>query len=117
MDNPAHNKNIPDDAILNPANYNVKFEINTLKPYNKSRIILNVGTVEDGEAYIWQPPYDSKGQWRTITIPYEEMVAKYTVKPVVNPAGYWSRLLIFGGDDFDADIAFDNLRIVPKTTK
>jgi hypothetical protein len=111
---PVHSKNIPDAAIMNPADYNVKFEINTVKPYNKSRIIFNVGTVEDNDGYIWQPPYDSKGQWHTITIPYEEMVAKYKVKPVVNPAGYWTRILIFGGDDFDADIAFDNLRIVPK---
>lgn len=111
---PVHSKNIPDDAILNPANYNVKFEVNTLKPYNKSRIILNVGTPEDNDAYIWQPPYDSKGQWHTITIPYEDMVARYKVKPVVNPNGYWTRILIFGGDEFDADIAFDNLRIVPK---
>ncbi len=111
---PTFSKNIPDAAIMNPADYNVKFEINTLKPYNKSRIILNVGTAEDNDAYIWQPPYDSKGQWHTITIPYEEMVAKYKVKPTINPAGYWARILIFGGDDFDADIAFDNLRIVPK---
>lgn len=114
-DMPNHSKNIPDDAILNPANYNVKFEINTLKPFNKNRIILNVGLVaEDNEAYIWQPPYDSKGQWNTITIPFEEMVAKYKTKPVISTDGYWSRILIFGGDDFDADIAFDNLRIVPK---
>lgn len=110
-----HSKNIPDDAIQNPANYNVKFEINTLKPYNKNRIILNVGLVaEDNNAYIWQPPFDSKGQWATVTIPFEEMVAKYATKPVVSPSGYWTRILIFGGDDFDADIAFDNLRIVPK---
>jgi hypothetical protein len=111
---PNHSKNIPDAAILNPSDYNVKFEINTLKPYNKSRIILNVGTEEDNDAYIWQAPYDSKGQWHTITIPYEDMVAAYKKKPVVNPNGYWSRILIFGGDEFDADIAFDNLRIVPK---
>lgn len=111
---PNKSKNIPDAAILNPVDYNVKFEINTLKPYNKSRIIFNVGTEEDNNAYIWQPPYDSKGQWHTITIPYEEMVARYAKKPVVNPAGYWTRILIFGGDEFDADIAFDNLRIVPK---
>jgi hypothetical protein len=114
-DMPAHNKTIPDDAILNPANYNVKFEINTLKPYNKNRIILNVGlTAEDNNGYIWQPPYDSKGQWNTITIPFDEMVAKYATKPVVSPAGYWTRILIFGGDDLDADMCFDNLRIVPK---
>jgi hypothetical protein len=113
VDMPNHSKNIPDDAILNPAGYNVKFEINTLKPFNKNRIILNVGTLEDNDAYVWQPPYDSKGLWNTITIPFEEMVAKYKNKPVVNPNGYWSRILIFGGDDLDADICFDNLRIVP----
>jgi len=114
-DNPNHSKNIPADAIQNPSNYNVKFEINTLKPYNKNRIIFNVGlTAEDNDAYVWQPPYDSKGQWNTITIPFEEMVAKYKTKPVVSPSGYWTRILIFGGDDLDADISFDNLRIVPK---
>jgi hypothetical protein len=111
----AHSKNIPDDAILNPANYNVKFEINTLKPYNKNRIILNVGlTAEDNNGYIWAAPYDSKGQWNTIVIPFEEMVAKYATKPVISPSGYWTRILVFGGDDLDADMAFDNLRIVPK---
>lgn len=122
---PVHSKNIPDAAITNPSDYYVKFEINTLKPYNKSRIILNVGQsidpaasdqslAQDNNAYIWQPPFDTKGQWQTVTIPYEDMVAKFTVKPVVSPSGYWTRILIFGGDDFDADISFDNLRIVPK---
>lgn len=112
---PNHSKNIPDDAILNPANYYVKFEVNTLKPYNKSQIILNVGLIaEDNNAYIWRPPYDTKGQWQTVTIPFEDMVASYTTKPVISPSGYWSRILVFGGDDFDADMCFDNLRIVPK---
>jgi hypothetical protein len=122
---PNHSKNIPDAAILNPADYNVKFEINTLKPYNKSRIIFNVGLsappgstkpedAQDNEAYVWQPPFDTKGQWQTVTIPYQDMVAKFKVKPVVNPNGYWNRIMLFGGDDFDADICFDNLRVVPK---
>lgn len=122
---PSHSKNIPDAAILNPADYNVKFEVNTLKPYNKSRIILNVGLsappgstdetqAQDNNGYFWQPPYDTKGQWQTVTIPFEDMVASYARKPVVNSKGYWNRILIFGGDDFDADISFDNLRIVPK---
>lgn len=112
---PNHSKNIPDEAILNPAAYNVKFEINTLKPYNANRISFNIGlSAEDNDAYIWAPPYDSKGQWRTVTIPYEDMVAKYKTKPVINPNGYWSRILIFGPGDLDADICFDNLRIVPK---
>ena len=122
---PNHSKNIPDAAILNPADYNVKFEVNTLKPYNKSRVVLNVGLsappgvtdesqAQDNNGYVWQPPYDTKGQWQTVTIPYNELVASYARKPVVNPNGYWNRILIFGGDDFDADICFDNLRVVPK---
>jgi len=114
-DMPNHSKNIPAEAIQNPANYNVKFEINTLKPYNANTIRLNVGLqAEDNDAYIWQPPYDSKGQWNTITIPFEEMVASYKTKPTVSSSGYWSRILIFGPGDLDADICFDNLRIVPK---
>jgi hypothetical protein len=112
---PVHAKNIPDDAIQNPAGYNVKFEINTLKPYNSNSIRLNVGLLgEDNNAYVWQPPYDSKGQWNTVTIPYEDMVASYTTKPVISSSGYLSRILIFGPGDLDADICFDNLRIVPK---
>ena len=31
---PVHSKNIPDAAILKPEDYNLKFEVNTLKPYN-----------------------------------------------------------------------------------
>lgn len=112
---PNHSKNIPDDAIQNPAGYNVKFEINTLKPYNANTIRLNVGlTEEDNNAYIWQPPFDSKGQWSTVTIPFEDMVASYAKKPAVSASGYWTRILVFGPGDLDADICFDNLRIVPK---
>jgi hypothetical protein len=117
-DMPVHSKNIPDDAILHPENYNVKFEINTMKPYNSNRIGFNIGlNAEDNDAYAWKPPYDSKGQWNTITIPYAEMVKAYKVKPTVNSSGYWTRILIFGEGDLDADISFDNLRVVPKVAK
>jgi hypothetical protein len=47
-------------------------------------------------------------------IPFEEVVASYKVKPTVNPAGYWSRLLYHGPGDLDADISLDNFRVVPK---
>jgi hypothetical protein len=33
---------------------------------------------------------------------------------VVSPSGYWTRILVFGPGDLDADIAFDNLRVVLK---
>ena len=115
---PIHSKKIPDDAILNPADYNLKFEVNTLKPYNNSMIRINAGTsVQDNSNYQWKPPYDTKGQWQTVVIPYELVFNSYTVKPTVNPNGYWSMLLMQGPGDLDADICFDNFRIVPKVDK
>jgi hypothetical protein len=114
-------KNIPDEAILKPALYNFKFEVNTIKPYNNSTISFNVGlNAEINTAYKWNPPYDTKGQWQTVVIPYEEVVASYEaagVKLSVNPAGYWTRILCQGPGDLDCDIAFDNFRVVLKTLK
>ena len=113
--NPVHSKNVPDGAILKPEDYNLKFEINTVKPYNSNNIGINVGlTAEDNNNYSWKPPYDSKGKWNTITVPFEDVVRSYTNKPVVSPSGYWTRILVFGPGDLDADIAFDNLRVVLK---
>lgn len=115
---PVHSKNVPDAAILKPDDYNLKFEINTVKPYNASIIRINVAlNSEDNNAYQWQPPYDSKGKWQTVIIPFETVVASYAVKPVINPNGYWTRLLIQGPGDLDADISFDNFRLVPKVIK
>ncbi|MES2649343.1 MAG: glycan-binding surface protein [Bacteroidota bacterium] len=115
---PVHSKNIPDEAITKPADYNLKFEVNTLKPFNASIIRINVGlNAEDNNAYQWKPPYDTKGQWQTVVIPFEEVVASYAVKPTVNPNGYWTRLLVQGPGVWDADISFDNFRVVPKVLK
>ena len=41
----ATSKNIPDAAILKPEDYNFKFEVNTIKPYNGNRIKLMIGQV------------------------------------------------------------------------
>jgi Surface glycan-binding protein B xyloglucan binding domain len=115
---PVHSKNIPDQAILNPADFNLKFEVNTVKPYNSNVLKINVALVaEDNDAYKWNPPFDTKGQWQTVIIPFEEVVASYKVKPTVSPNGYWSRLLFHGPGDLDADISFDNFRVVPKVLK
>ncbi len=115
---PVHSKNIPDAAILKPEDYNLKFEVNTMKPYNANMLKINVAlSAEDNDAYQWKPPYDTKGQWQTVVIPFEEVVASYKVKPVINPNGYWSRLLFHGPGDLNADISLDNFRIVPKVIK
>jgi hypothetical protein len=112
---PVHSKNIPDAAILKPEDYYLKFEINTMKPYNASLIRINVAlNAEDNNAYLWNPPFDTHGQWQTVAIPFEDVVASYAVKPTVNPNGYWSRILMQGPGDLDADMSFDNFRVVPK---
>lgn len=114
----AISKNIPDEAILKPADYNLKFEVNTMKPYNNNVLKINVGLLkENNDAYLWKPPYDTKGQWETVTIPFDEIVASYGAPLVVSPDGYWARLLFHGPGDLDADISFDNFRIVPKLLK
>jgi hypothetical protein len=115
---PTHSKNIPDAAIIKPEDYNLKFEVNTMKPYSANLLKINVAlNAEDNDAYQWKPPYDTKGQWQTVVIPFEDVVASYKVRPTVNPTGYWSRLLFHGAGDLDADISFDNFRVVPKIHK
>jgi hypothetical protein len=115
---PVHSKKVPDAAILKPEDYYLKFEVNTMKPYNSNMVKINVAlNAEDNDAYMWKPPYDTKGQWQTVVIPFEDVVASYKVKPTVNPNGYWTRLLVHGPGDLDADISFDNFRIVPKVIK
>jgi hypothetical protein len=112
-------KNIPDEAILKPNLYNLKFEINTMKPYDSNVIKLNFGLQqENNDAYLWNPPFDTEGKWETVIIPFEEMVAAFKdtgSEMVVNPNGYWTRVLFHGAGDLDCDISFDNFRIVPKT--
>ena len=115
---PLQSKNVPDAAISKPEDYNLKFEVNTVKPYNANMLKINVALgAEDNNAYLWKPPYDTKGQWQTVVIPFEEVVASYAIKPVVNPNGYWTRLLFHGPGDLDADISLDNFRVVPKVSQ
>jgi hypothetical protein len=107
-------KNIPDDAILHPENYNFKFEVNTVKPYNNNVIKFNVGiNSENNDEYRWLPPYDTKGTWQTVVIPFADIAAKQPLPQNPNPNGYWTRILLHGPGELDADIAFDNFRVVP----
>lgn len=111
-------KNIPDEAILTPSDYNLKFELNTVKPYNNNVFKINVGLLrENNDAYLWKPPYDTKGQWQTVTIPFDEIAKSYVAPLTVNPGGYWTRIMFHGPGDLDCDMSFDNFRIVPKLIK
>ncbi|CAG5007747.1 hypothetical protein DYBT9275_04117 [Dyadobacter sp. CECT 9275] len=117
----AISKNIPDEAILKPADYNLKFEVNTVKPYTANVLKITVGLNDfNNDQYTWMPPYDTQGQWRTVVIPFEEIASSYEkagMKMAVNPNGYYTRLLFHGGGELDADISFDNFRVVPKVIK
>jgi hypothetical protein len=116
---PVHSKNIPDDAILNPKDYYLKFEVNTLKPYNGNMVKINVAlSAEDNGGYRWRPPFHTNGKWQTVSVSLDEVFADYATKPVVNPNGYWSRLLLGNADSpLDADMCFDNFRVVPKVSE
>lgn len=111
-------KNIPDAAIITPADYNLKFELNTMKPYTANVLKINVGLIaQNNDAYRWLPPYDTKGQWQTVIIPFDDIVASYGAPLVLSANGYWTRLLFHGGGDLDCDMSFDNFRVVPKFLK
>lgn len=112
----AEGKAIPDAAILRPEDYYLKFEVNTQKPFNNNGVKLQIamadGIVADNLAYYWNPPFDTKGKWETISIPLTDVLAKIT--PVVSARGYYVRLLVHGPGSLDADMSFDNFRVVPK---
>lgn len=115
----AISKNIPDEAILKPSDYNLKFEVNTVKPYNNNVLKITAGLASDfnNSQYTWLPPYDTKGEWRTVVIPFDEIGASYESagsKLTVSKKGYYTRLLFHGGGDLDCDMSFDNFRVVPK---
>lgn len=112
-------KNVPDEAILKPSDYNLKFELNTMKPYNGNVLKINVGLADgfNNDEYRWFPPYDTKGQWQTVTIPFEDIAKSYGAPLTVSAKGYYTRLLFHGPGDLDCDMSFDNFRIVPKVIK
>ncbi len=119
----ATSRNIPDDAVINPAKYNLKFEINTLKPYNNNMIKIMIGQVNspdpnwNTEPYFFRPPFDTKGKWETVVIPFEEVVANYITNWGIRPQGYGVKVWFHGPGAVDADVAFDNLRVVLKSLK
>ena len=113
-------KNVPDEAILKPSDYNLKFEVNTIKPYANNVLKINVGLANDfnNNEYRWLPPYDTKGIWQTVVIPFEDVAKSYGAAPLTLSAnGYYTRLLFHGPGDLDCDISFDNFRVVPKILK
>jgi len=113
--------NIPNDAILNPKNYNYKFEVCTTKPYDGSglKIWMNDMVIQNSETFFeWKPPFDSKGQWCTMVIPLDDIAASLgSFWPGVQLDGYFCGVVYAGSSRLDCDMSFDNFRVVPKSLR
>lgn len=109
-------KKIPAEAITDPGNYSLKFEINTLSSLAGAKIRMYVGNAMGAErnanSYTWQPNVSTDGKWETIAIPFEDILAK-NPNIEVDPAGYGISFWFWEGAALKADFGIDNLRVVP----
>ncbi|WP_375416734.1 glycan-binding surface protein [uncultured Hymenobacter sp.] len=108
---------IPADALVNPGNYALKFEINTLKIFNNNKLLIAIDGDPGGNpplnTYVWDATaasFTTKGKWVTRSIDLNQFITK----PIPEKAMHEVRVVLFGGAILDADISFDNFRIVPK---
>ncbi len=115
-------KNIPADAFANPQKYELKFEVNSLKPLTGAELRMYMGTGGDLDAerktnyYIWKPNLDTKGQWQTVSIPWEDFWTA-NKKFAYNPAGYNVSFHFNGALAVSLNFGLDNMRVVPKTAE
>jgi hypothetical protein len=114
-------KNIPADAFTNPQQYNLKFEINTLKPLTGAEIKMYMGPGDMGSDrnttfYNWKPNIDTKGEWQTVSIPWEEFWTA-NKKFAYSPAGYGVSFHFSGPLAVSANFGLDNMRVVPNTNQ
>lgn len=109
-------RNIPADAFANPGKYSLKFEINTLKPLTGAEIKMYMGTgdmaAERGTNYTWKPNVDTKGEWQTMSIPFEAFW-KANKEFAYSPAGYGVSFHFSGPLAVSANFGLDNMRVVP----
>lgn len=115
------NKKIPAAALANPADYVLKFEINTLAPLTGAELRMYIGNGDLGSEretnyYTWKPNVDTKGAWETVSIPFEDFYTA-TKEFAYNPNGYNMSFLFHGPLAVNTNFAMDNLRVVPKVAK
>lgn len=106
---------LPADISANPGNYVLRFEVNTLKPFNTNGIRLSIdGDAATNNTYTWAPtttPFNTRGQWSTMTIPLSGFINK---KDDLKKPLHECKFIFLGDGVLNADISFDNFRIVPK---
>lgn len=115
-------KNIPEAALLNPAAYSLKFEVNTLQSMTGIHARIYFGTSGDagfGDArnntyYVWQANEDTNGEWQTVTIPWANI---YEANELFDYSeiGYAMYIYFHGPNPATYNFAIDNMRVVPNT--
>ena len=105
---------LPAEVVKDPDSYVFKFEVNTLKPFNANMIKFMIdGDYHGINTYFWKTreTFDTNGQWQTFSLdlnkiintPLKESLSKHKIK-----------FSYHGNGLLDADMSFDNFRIVPK---
>ncbi|MBC8082650.1 MAG: hypothetical protein H7Z21_05505, partial [Hymenobacter sp.] len=112
----ASNLPLPAAVVAAPANYVLRFEVNTLKPFNANVIKFAIDGDPGGtgaNTYLWRPvvPFNTRSQWSTVTIKVSDIL---TLALDPNKPQHEFRFLFHGDGALDADMSFDNFRIVPK---
>jgi hypothetical protein len=110
-------KNIPAEAIINPAGYSLKFEINTLESLTGASMRLHLGNADNGgldaarqaSYYTWAVNLNTAGEWQTVTIPFSDVYKGFAA----STEGYSLFIYFHGPNAVKHNFALDNLRVVP----
>jgi hypothetical protein len=111
-------KNIPEEAFVNPDNYTLKFEVNTLQSLTASNMRLyiggannsDLGTARSSTFYVWRPNLNTGGEWQTISIPWADVYSA-NKQFAYNSSGYAMAIIFVNTATYN--LAMDNLRVVP----
>jgi hypothetical protein len=112
-------KNIPAEAIINPAGYSLKFEINTLESLTGANMRLHIGNADNGgldaarqsSYYTWDVNLNTAGEWQTVTIPFNDVYKGFAA----STEGYSVFIYFHGPNAVKHNFALDNLRVVPNS--
>lgn len=119
-------RNIPDDAIVNPERYDLKFEMLTLSPIieganMKIYIGNNMPDQRGSNWYDYAIVADTQGEWQTFSIPFGDVmkqIRERTSPPLtvnVDPNGYGISFWFHESNAaMPLDFAIDNIRVSPK---
>jgi hypothetical protein len=110
-------RNIPAEAFTNPKGYSLKFEINTLELFSGAQFLMHMGPGDMGsdrntKRYTYKPNIDTKKQWETVMIPWEEFWIA-NGRFAYTPTGYGVSFFFSGPNAFTGNFAMDNIRVVP----